>query len=204
MSGKVPSIKGAIFAIAVQDIRGLLKNGELSRDDVASALAPGEVDYLDESIQASCWYDVATYGRLLELLKKVVGEGRNEYLCQRGERSAEILRKSGRYQQMDYLERTQAAKVKTSEERFKAFGRDLRLFTSLQMCNFTSQTPKPDPDHERRWMVEISEAEPYPEALCWTTQGFYNGMSRRPGRPDLWYWERPTPDVILYRMTRSL
>jgi hypothetical protein len=202
----VPSIKGSIFVRAVEDVLKLVSAGQLSQVELRRRLTPGDLQILDEPILGSEWYDVQVYGRLVELLRDVEGGGQNEYLRKRGVRSAEALIQAGLYQQMEYLNRTQLARQSDPESRFRAFGRDLRLLTSLQgsILNFTRQTPQVDPEHSDRYLLEFSEAIAYPEVLCWTTEGFINRMAAQHDSPDLWRWERPRPDVILYRMRRSL
>ena len=63
---------------------------------------------------------------------------------------------------------------------------------------------KPDPDRKMRWIIENTQAKEYPETLCWASDGFTNEMARQHNSPDLWEWERPEPDRILWRMTREL
>ena len=55
-----------------------------------------------------------------------------------------------------------------------------------------------------RWMLVHSQAEAYPEVLCWTTLGFCNRMAEEHGAPGLWYWERPQPDLVRFRMNRAV
>jgi hypothetical protein len=200
----VPSIKGSIFGRGVEDLLKLVAQGEISRADLERKLEPGDSAYLDEPIVATGWYDVQVYGRVLDLLREIVGCGSNTYLRDRGARSAETLLKAGLHQQLEYLSRTQLAAASTPEDRYRAFGRDLKLLVSMHraLLNFGEQISKPDPDFDDRYILEISGAEPYPEALCWTTDGFINRMAQQHHTPDLWRWERPTPERLLFRMTR--
>ena len=202
----VPSIKGSVFVRAVEDILKLVSAGALSRGELDRRLPPTDVVLLNRPVIPSSWYDVQTYGRLLELLRDAEGEGRNEYLRERGARSAELLRQAGLYQQMEYLNRTQASQQKDTRARFLAFGRDLRLLTTMHgsLLNFGRQLVKDDPQHDDRYVMEYVDVAPYPEALCWTTDGFVNRMAKQHGQPDLWSWERRVPDLIVYRMTRSI
>jgi hypothetical protein len=201
-----PSIKGSVFVRAVEDVLKLVSAGSLSHGELARKLPPSDVVLLNQPITPSSWYDVQAYGRLLELLKESEGNGSIEYLRERGARSAEVLRQAGLYQQMEYLNRTQMAQQTDTRGRYLAFGRDLRLLTTMHgsILNFGRQRVKDDPEHADRYVMEYAEVAPYPEALCWTTDGFVNRMARQHGMPDLWRWERPVPDFILYRMTRSL
>ncbi len=201
-----PSIKGSLFIRAAEDVLKLVSAGTLARGELERWLRPTDVALLHQPLIPSSWYDVQAYGRLLELLRDVEGEGKNEYLRERGARSAELLRKAGQYQQMEYLNRTQAAQEKDPRARVLAFGRDLRLITTMfgSLLNFGRQQVKEDPEHADRYVMEYVDVAPYPEGLCWTTDGFVNRISKPRGEPDLWRWERPVPDVIIFRMTRSI
>ena len=203
---KMPAIKGSVFGRAVEDLLKLVSAGTLSRGELDRRLLATDVALLHQPVIPSSWYDVQAYGRLLELLKDAEGEGRNEYLRERGARSADALREAGLYQQMEYLNRTQVAQHTDARARFLAFGRDLRLLTTIygSILNFGRQLVKEDPQHPDRYILEYADVAPYPEALCWTTDGFVNRMAQQHGMPDLWRWERAVPDVILYRMTRSI
>jgi hypothetical protein len=68
------------------------------------------------------------------------------------------------------------------------------------LLNFGRQQVKNDPQRADRWIMEYADVAPYPEALCWTTDGFVNRMAKQHGEPDLWKWDRPRPDLVLYRM----
>jgi hypothetical protein len=202
----VASIKGSVFVRAVEDIGKLVSAGSLSRSELQRRLPATDLALLNQPVSPSSWYDVQAYGRLLEFLRDVEGEGRNEYLRERGARSAELLRQAGLYQQMEYLNRTQLAQQKDARARYLAFGRDLRLLTTMHgsLLNFGRQQVKDDPQHPDRYVTEYLDVAPYPEALCWTTDGFVNRMAKQHGMPDLWKWERPAQDLILFRMTRSV
>lgn len=200
----VPSIKGSIFARAVEDVQKLLADERISDEDLERFLAPGEASLLGQAISPMDWYDVRTYGRILDLLREIEGQGENRYLMERGARSAEVLLDAGLYQQMEYLSRTQVAAASSPEERYLAFGRDLRLLTSLHssIVNFGTQTARPDPEFDDRYMIEIADVEVYPESLCWSTAGFINRMAKQHHAEDLWLWSRPRQDLILFRMVR--
>jgi hypothetical protein len=202
----VASIKGSVFVRAVEDIAKLVSAGTLSRGELQRRLRATDLALLNQPVAPSSWYDVQAYGRLLEFLRDVEGEGKNEYLRERGARSAELLRQAGLYQQMEYLNRTQLAQQKDARARYLAFGRDLRLLTTMHgsILNFGRQLVKDDPQHADRYVMEYQDVASYPEALCWTTDGFVNRMAKQHGMPDLWKWERPAQDLIVYRMTRSV
>ena len=62
----------------------------------------------------------------------------------------------------------------------------------------------PDPEREGRYLLKVSEARPLPDVVCWRIEGFMNEMAVEHGEPDLWRWDRPSPDLVLFRMTRDL
>lgn len=200
----IPSIKGAIFGRAAEDLRKSVADGRLAHDELSRRLAPDDLALIESTLSPSGWYDVAVYGRLLELLKDVEGGGRTGYLRERGAQSAEVLIGAGIYQQMEYLSRVEVMQHEDPEARFQAFGRDLRLLTSLHasLLNFGKQTALVDPDLPDRYVLELTDVAPMPEALCWTTDGFVNRMGREHFDADMWRWERPRADLVRYRMAR--
>lgn len=202
----VPSIKGGVFSLAVEDLAKLVSAGEVSQEELERRLEPQDLEYLDQEIMNVKWYPIRSYARILALLRDTEGGGSNEYLRKRGARSAESLLQAGLYEQLAYLKRTQLERENDPRARFLAFGRDLRLLTTLSgtILNFARWSSKPDPDWEDRYVIEVSEAFDFPDVLCWTSDGFINQMATRHGEPYLWRWERDRPDLIVFRMVRSV
>ena len=198
----IPSIKGSVFLGHFDFLSKLVESGEVSREELESNLLPKDLELFDAPIQVTAWYDIRSYTRILELLREVAGEGKNDFLVERGAASAERLLYSGLYAQFEYLKRTQMQAASTPRDRYLAFGRDLRLLVTLNdnVLNFSHGGVEEDPDHADRWMLVTSDAAAYPDVLCWTTQGFNNRMAQEHGCPDLWYWDRPQPDLIRFRM----
>lgn len=206
MSTDRPSIKGAIFQFAIEDLRQLVAEGAISRQELEAKLGPGDADYLDRDILTNSWYDVRAYGRMLEVLQELAGEPRIDYLRKRGAQSAERLLDSGRYPQMEYLGTTLMRAAKSPEGRVEDFGRDLGLLASIAraMINFGTHEVKKDSEHPDRYMIELREMEPYTEALCWAQEGFMNRLAEEHGNPDLWRWERPSQDTVVFHMKQSI
>jgi hypothetical protein len=202
----IPSIKGSVFAGLVEDTNKLLAEKRVKPEELSRWLKPKDLEYLKASILPHEWYDIRSYGRLSDLLKDVEGGGSNEYLRKRGARNAKRLLEAGLYQQLEYTHRTLFAQESDKEQRFLAFGRDLGRLTTIgsSILNFTRTVHKPDPDRKMRWMLEVTGAREYPEALVWSSDGFTNEMARQHNTPDLWTWERPEPDRIVWYMTRDL
>jgi len=204
--GAIPSIKGSVFASVVEDVRKLIAGGDMSRAEAERRLRAEDLALLEAEVFVSHWYDIRAYSRLSELLRDVQGGGDNEFLREKGRETARRLLEAGLYAQLEYLQRAGVSKVIGSRERFEAFGRDLRLLTTLSgsILNFSRWLPKPDPDRADRYVIEVSDAKDMPEALCWRSDGFVNEMARHHGDQDLWTWERPRQDLVWFRMTRSL
>jgi hypothetical protein len=204
--GSIPSIKGSVFASVVDDVRKLLAGGELRRDEASRWLEPGDFALLEREIHVSHWYDIRLYSRLSLLLRDVVGGGDNEFLREKGRATARRLLEAGLYAQLEYLQRAEVAKATAAAARFEAFGRDLRLLTTLSgsILSFTRWLSKPDPERADRYVIEVIDAKDMPEALCWRSDGFVNEMASHHGDRDLWCWRRERPDYVLFRMTRSL
>lgn len=202
----VPSIKGSVFLGLVEDIHKLLAAKKLKREELSRWLKPKDIQCLDSPVHAHEWYDIRIYEHMSELLRDVEGGGRNEYLCKRGGRNARRLLDAGLYAQLEYLNNITFDKESDPKSRSEAFGRDLARITSISasILNFGRWTPKPDPANPRRWIMEVTQAREFPEVLVWASAGFSNELARRHNSPDLWTWERPAPDRIVFRMTRDL
>ena len=126
-----PAIKGSAFSKVVEDVAKLLARQALSRSEAARRLAPEDFELLDKGVVISSWYDIRSYVRLSELLLEVEGHGKHEYLRERGRQTAQRLLEQGLYAQLEYLQRTEASKIEAEAARFAAFGRDLKLLTTL-------------------------------------------------------------------------
>ncbi len=202
----VPSIKGSVFAGLVEDVQKLLASGRLKQTELSRWLIAKDLAYLEAPVQPFEWYDIRSYSRLSECLRDVEGGGSNEYLRKRGARNAKRLLEAGLYQQLEYTHRTLFSRESEKNARFEAFGRDLGRLTTISssILNFGRTRHLPDPDRKMRWLIETTQAKEYPEALVWASDGFTNEMARQHNTPDLWAWERPEPDRLVWHMTREI
>jgi hypothetical protein len=202
----MPSIKGSVFGSVVEDVNKLLGGGALTQQEATRWLQPEDLALLDANILVSAWYDIRSYTRMNELLRDVEGTGSNEYLRQCGRKTARRLLEAGLYAQLEYLHRTELQSASTGEARFGGFGRDLRKLTTISasILNFSHWSAKIDPERSDRYRIEVTDAQHFPEVLCWRSDGFVNEMATQHGEPDLWGWERPSPEVVHFHMVRSL
>jgi hypothetical protein len=199
-----PSIKGVLFARAVEEVRALRDAGTIAPGDLRRWLRPEDLPLLEEPPLSTGWYDVGAYGRLCLLLRDVAGGGEDAFLRELGAWSAGKLIESGRYPQLQYVERTEVASAGPAE-RFDAFGRDLRIFASFgtMMLSGSRCVVRPVPG-QRRYVLELETASDLPEPFLWRLDGFVNEIARRHGTPDLWTWSRRGPGVVELRMVREL
>jgi hypothetical protein len=202
----VPSIKGSVFAGVVESVNKLVDAGEVARAELPRWLESGDLALLGASLSISSWYDVRSYDRMNRLLLEVAGGGSPEYLRELGRQTARRLLDAGLYAQMEYLNRTRVAAERDPRARYEAFGRDLRLLTSLSagILNFTRWTSRPDPEHGDRYRIDVADAADMPESLCWRSDGFINGMASIHAGRDLWTWTRPSRDRVEFHMVRAV
>src|SRR5262245_33790298 len=168
---KIPSIKGSIVANHAEVLQKFLAKANVPASVLARRFEPGDLELLAGPIEAIRWYDIRLYERLLEFLRDYDGEGSNQYLIEAGRRSAENLIRAGIHQKPGYTPRTQHKERIDAAERSAAFGRDLRLLSSItgSILNFSEVTVLQDPEHRLRWMLQRADARHFPEVLCWTT-----------------------------------
>ena len=201
-----PSIKGSVFAQVVEDVNKVRSGDRLAPGELERWLQPADLALLSESILVSDWYPIGAYARMNEMLREVVGGGSNEYLRDQGRQTARRLLQAGLYQQLEYLQRAQVARTAEPSQRAAAFGRDLRLLTTLSssILNFSRWEVKADDMHASRYVIEVADALEFPEVLAWRSDGFVNQMATVHGDPDLWVWRREARDRIVFRMIRDI
>ena len=201
-----PSIKGSAITELFEDLRKFIDEGAITQADIERHLLPEDLPLLESPISPAGWYCVRGEGRALELIRDTVGNGRDRFLIERGRAQGQRLMDGGLYQQMEYARRAQLPVATSPQERFDAFGRDMKLLITLSgsILNFSHWAVSADPDNAGRYLMEITEAEAYPEPLIYSTEGLIDSLVTAMGEPGLWTWTRPTPDYIRFHMTRSL
>jgi len=174
-----PSIKGTAFAAVVDDLRGLIEAGRLSRASLEARLEAEDLRILDARISPGLWYPLASYARLCAVLVEVEGRGRPEaYVAQRGARAAERLFAAGLYLQLERGEELGAQKRERGEGWTAVEG---NLVTSLAgaIFNVSRWRFEVDPDDERVHRILVSEAAELPEVSRLAAQGFVEYTATR-------------------------
>jgi hypothetical protein len=203
----ISSIKGRILAVTIEDTQKAIDAGKVKRSELARWLQPGDLELFGKPISNGDWYDIRGYARFCELLRDVEGDGDDRYLHGRGYKTGERLLEAGLYAQLEYVTRMKVGTLKEPLERFQAFGRDLKILTTISssMLNFSKWSSRPDEEHELRYRIDIAEAQDFPDVLGWTSLGFVNCMAHAGGGgSDVWRWERLDAEHLAMRMTRPL
>jgi len=204
----VPSIKGASISSLVEDLAKLRDSGRLPAALLEERLQPKDRAMLDEPVQLAGWYDIHSYRRLAELLCEVEGR-REDLLLERGAAAARRLAAAGLYQQMESVGRLKEFRDLDDDARFKAYGRQLRLITTLSssLINFSTFEVTVDPERPDRYCIDVRGSEEIPDVLAHTTLGFINAMaemgSGADGSAASWTLEGRGRQ-LRYRMTRAV
>jgi hypothetical protein len=190
-----PAIKGTVVMNLVEDVLRLRDERHISEEELAVRLQPADLEILASKVMPSTWYPIDSYRRLTELLLEKEGGG-EDYLRARGAASAERLLAAGLYGQM---RRLRPGGTGATLEEIERSVRTL-VVMSQTILNFGRGEVLRDPNRDKRLIIQISEAAPYPEVLRFTSEGFYTACVRAAGRSYSWRSSRPEPDRILMRM----
>lgn len=206
-----PAIKGSIFRGATEDLARLRGEGRISEERLEAQLPPEDLVLLEREINPAGWYPLESYARLLRLLGEIEGAGKDEYFAERGRASARRLMETGLYQQLAFLSRWQQTidwDGKEESSLIASYARNLRLVASLAslIYNVGEWAVAPDPEHPRRLRIEVREASAYSEPMRLAIEGFLNECARvaREDLGRLHVSERPSSDLMLFRMTRDI
>ncbi len=189
-----PGIKGMDFELVVVDVKRLVEEGKLSREELELGLGADEIELLDEKIVAKRWYPMATHGRLLGLLGALRGDGELEFFVERGRQTAERLLSGGGEDAPDT-----PAPVPDTEAPGDWVGKTL-LAMAARLFNHGRWTwLAPDPGASE-FSVEITEAEAIPEPVRHTIQGMLHFcLEQAAGSAPAIESSRPSRDRIEYR-----
>jgi hypothetical protein len=165
---KIPSIKGIVFKIVVEDVLRLADSGRITREELKRNLPAADLALLEETILDSKWYPIASYQRMMRLLRDTEGRGRNAYLRGRGARTAQRLLDSGIYQQLRY-----AGSMEEAKTREDAVGH-LKLIATLWngMFNVGDWRIYLDEEKPTEFGIDIRNAEQIPDLALEAIAGF--------------------------------
>jgi hypothetical protein len=195
---RIGRIKGTAIGEVVSDVRRLLESGRVVQEALEARLEPIDLELLDAKIQPALWYENACHERLTELLRDIEGDGRDEYVVQRGSATADRLLESGLYQQLQL-----AAGEGAVADDPPALRRAIRLLLSLSgaMYDFGSWKLRRDDDPSSDITIDVFDAEPLTEMNRLTAEGFIRRIAQRlQRRPPQVESDRVSPDHVVYRI----
>ncbi|HYB12649.1 MAG TPA: hypothetical protein VEG67_04210 [Myxococcota bacterium] len=186
-----PSIKGVAFQSVAEDLHRLRTERRIREEDLESRLKPGDMVHLDEMVVPSLWYPIDVYGRCLDLLCDVEGEGRPSYLVARGSKAAERMMAVGAYRHFlaaadRWGQRAGQAMVQLASAMYSFMDWVIHHDESTGTCT-----------------IEVGGAADFPESARHTAQGFVEVLfSRIDGAPVVVAARRPRPDLVIYEVRR--
>ena len=184
-----PSVKGAIFQMAVEAVKQAVGAGQISREEVELQLEAEDIRFLDEKILVGRWYPVGSLDRMVQLTGGPDATEDPGYLVRRGRRAAEQVLGNQIYGHFN----------STIQERGDQGGASVLTLAQLMM-NFSRWQLLPyrngDPSH---FVIQVTEAGPMPDVLRYTAQGFIERVAElMVGGPMEVTSERPTLDRLTF------
>ena len=185
------SIKGVAFQSVAEDIHRLRTEGRIGEHELETRLKPGDLAHLDEMVVPSLWYPVDVYGRCLDLLCSVEGQGRTSYLVTRGIKAAERMMAVGAYRH--FL---------AAADRWGQRAGQAMVQLASAMYSFMDWAIHHD-EAAGVSIVEVQGAQDFPDSARHTAQGFVEVLfSRIGGAPVEVVTRRPRPEVVTYEIRR--
>ena len=121
------------------------------------------------------------------------------------------LQEAGLYQQLAFLPRWNERTSRGAGDEaalIADYSSKLRMVISMasSIYNVGKWVVEPDPENPRRIRIAVREASAYSEPMRLAIEGFFNECARaaRNKLVRLYTSERPSPDLILFRMTRDV
>jgi hypothetical protein len=190
------SAKGSIVVGAVISLRQLRSSGRVSNDQLAARLSRGAFEMLEQKIDVGRWYPMSAFAELVEFEWEVAANRDPEYARQSGAKGAQRLFETGRYQQLDFAQRT--GKAETRE----ALVRQTKLITTVttMFYNYLEVSVGIDPAHPNRLEIIYANAAEFTEPLRYSTEGFMNGINAMQGSARRWTSERTARDRVVFRL----
>jgi hypothetical protein len=188
--------KGSIVVGAVVSLRHLRNAGRITGGQMAARLSGGALALLEEKIDIGRWYPMGLFAELVDFEWDAVGGRDPEYARQSGAKGARRLFQSGRYQQLDFAQRTGRAETRD------ALVRRSKLITTVtaMLYNFLEVSVGIDPARPDQLQIVYANAAEFTEPLRYTTEGFMNAINEAQGSSRRWSSERTARDRVVFRL----
>jgi hypothetical protein len=183
-----PSVKGAIFQLAIEAVIQAIESGRISEAEVEVELEAQDLQFLDEKTLVGAWYPVGGFDRLVQLAAGPAAAGHPDHFVQQGRKAADRILGNEIYGRFNDTIRERgnqgAASVLTLAQLMMNFSRwDLLPYENGDASHF---------------VIEVTEAGPMPDVLRYTSQGFVERVAElMVGSPMKVTSERPTRDHVI-------
>jgi hypothetical protein len=190
------SAKGSIVVGAVASLRHLRSSGRIRDAELQARLSASALELLEEKIDIGRWYPMSAFAELVDVEWDLVAGRDPEYARQAGAKGAQRLFQGGRYQQLDFAQRTGRAESRD------ALVRRSKLITTVtsMLYDFLEVSVGIDPARPNELQIVYANAAEFTEPLRYTTEGFMNAINEVQGSSRRWTSERTAPDRILFRL----
>ena len=188
------SVKGSLVLGAVVAARRLRERGRITPEQMEARLSRPALELVDQKIEIPRWYPVSAFCELIELAWEIDGRREASYLERQGAASADRLFDTGRYQQLDFAQRS--GRVETARDLLRsarriatitgAFYDFLEVDIALEAEGLT---------------IAYRNARAFGDPLVHTTVGFMNRINARQGSRRRWTGTRTRPDEVRFHMT---
>jgi hypothetical protein len=191
-----PCAKGSIVVGAVASLRRLRSSGRVTDDQLEARLSRAALELLAQKIDIGRWYPISAFAELVEFEWEMVAARDPDYAREGGAKGAQRLFQSGRYQQLDFAQRTGRAESRD------ALVRRSKLITTITatLYNFLEVSVGIDPERPNELSIEYANAAEFTEPLRYTTEGFMNAINEAQGSSRRWTSERVAPDRVVFRL----
>jgi hypothetical protein len=180
------SIKGVAIQPIVQLTHELLESGRISWDQLEGRLEAPDLHLLDEKVEPTLWYPIASAPRIESFVAEATGRD-----------VAEMMREIGIAAAQKTLDQTA---MRNLIEGARAHGERMgHIVAGLGklIVNFGEWVFEGDPFGEFR--LDATEVEPFPETTRHATEGFIEILARElTGRSAVASSQRPSPSHIIF------
>ena len=188
--------KGSIVVGAVASLRHLRSSGRVRDAELQARLSASALELLEEKIDIGRWYPMRAFAELVDFEWDLVAGRDPEYARQSGAKGAQRLFQGGRYQQLDFAQRSGRA-----ESRDALVRQSKRITTVTSMLyNFLEVSVGIDSARPNELQIVYANAAEFTEPLRYTTEGFMNAINASQGSSRCWTSERTAPDRVVFRL----
>jgi hypothetical protein len=182
----VASIKGVALQPIVQLTHELLESGRISRNQLELRLEQPDLRLLDEKLEPTLWYPIASAPRIEVFVAEVLGRDEAEMMREIGVAAAERMLNQKAMRNL----------IEGARDHGERMGHIVAGLGKL-IVNFGEWKFEGDPLGEFR--LNATDVAPFPETTRHATEGFIEVLAKElTGRSAVASSRRPTPSQIVF------